>query len=72
MYTDAATSMTNREEMLDAAAELIEKDLELLGATAIEDKLQVQDDPLLRMGPCYVPHRLSSRLAFAFFVFLDT
>ena len=30
----------NREEMLDAASDLIEKDLVLLGCTAIEDKLQ--------------------------------
>lgn len=39
-YDEAATSMENRSEKLDAVAELIEKDLELLGATAIEDKLQ--------------------------------
>ncbi|KAJ3309397.1 hypothetical protein HDV04_006184 [Boothiomyces sp. JEL0838] len=39
-YEKAATSITNREEMLDQAAEMIEKDLQLLGATAIEDKLQ--------------------------------
>ncbi|KAJ3323832.1 hypothetical protein HDV06_001202 [Boothiomyces sp. JEL0866] len=40
IYEKAATSITNREEMLDQAAEMIEKDLQLLGATAIEDKLQ--------------------------------
>ncbi|KAJ3271263.1 hypothetical protein HDV01_006935 [Terramyces sp. JEL0728] len=39
-YEKAATSITDREEMLDKAAELIEKDLQLVGATAIEDKLQ--------------------------------
>lgn len=39
-YDDAATTMENRGDKLDAAAELIEKDLILLGATAIEDKLQ--------------------------------
>ena len=32
--------MVNRSEELDRAAEMIEKDLVLLGATAIEDKLQ--------------------------------
>lgn len=39
-YDEASTSMENRSEKLDAVAELIEKDLILLGATAIEDKLQ--------------------------------
>ena len=32
--------MDNRDEKLDAVYEEIEQDLELLGATAIEDKLQ--------------------------------
>jgi len=32
--------MTNREAKIEAVQELIEKDLELVGATAIEDKLQ--------------------------------
>ncbi|KAG2230430.1 hypothetical protein INT48_009176 [Thamnidium elegans] len=36
----AATTLVNRAEELDKAAELIEKDLLLLGATAIEDRLQ--------------------------------
>ncbi|ODV92113.1 hypothetical protein CANCADRAFT_22881 [Tortispora caseinolytica NRRL Y-17796] len=40
VYDEAATAMTDRQEKLEAAAELIEKDLCLLGATAIEDKLQ--------------------------------
>ncbi|KAJ1673414.1 aminophospholipid translocase [Spiromyces aspiralis] len=40
MYEQAATSMTNRQEKLDQAAEEIERDMFLLGATAIEDKLQ--------------------------------
>jgi phospholipid-transporting ATPase len=39
-FDEAAASINNRQDALDAAAELIEKDLELLGATAIEDKLQ--------------------------------
>ena len=39
-YYEASTSLDNRSDKLDAAAELIEKDLFLLGATAIEDKLQ--------------------------------
>ena len=33
-------AMDNRDEKLDAVYEEIEQDLELLGATAIEDKLQ--------------------------------
>ncbi|KZT04791.1 phospholipid-translocating P-type ATPase [Laetiporus sulphureus 93-53] len=40
IYEQAATTINGRGEALDKAAELIEKDLFLLGATAIEDKLQ--------------------------------
>ena len=40
IYDKAATTLTNRAEELDKAAEIIEKDMFLLGATAIEDKLQ--------------------------------
>jgi phospholipid-transporting ATPase len=40
IYDTAATTLTNRAEELDKAAEIIEKDMTLLGATAIEDKLQ--------------------------------
>jgi phospholipid-transporting ATPase len=40
IYDKAATTINNRSEELDKAAELIEKDLFLLGATAIEDRLQ--------------------------------
>lgn len=39
-YVAAAQSLEKRDEKIDAAAEEIEKDLYLLGATAIEDKLQ--------------------------------
>ena len=35
-----AVSLENREEKLDASYDVIEKNLTLLGATAIEDKLQ--------------------------------
>ncbi len=37
----AANSITDRAVKLAAVAEIIEKDLDVLGATAIEDKLQV-------------------------------
>ena len=40
IYEKAATTINNRQDELDKAAELIEKDLFLLGATAIEDRLQ--------------------------------
>ncbi|KAN0083007.1 hypothetical protein V8E54_002095 [Elaphomyces granulatus] len=41
IFDRAATTVSgNRQDELDKAAELIEKDLILLGATAIEDKLQ--------------------------------
>ena len=36
----AAVALENRDEKLDAVYDMIEKDLTLLGATAIEDKLQ--------------------------------
>lgn len=39
-YYEASTSLDDRAGKLDEVAELIEKDLFLLGATAIEDKLQ--------------------------------
>lgn len=40
VYTDATTSLIARQARIEAAGELIERDLELAGATAIEDKLQ--------------------------------
>lgn len=40
VYHDATTSLVNRQELIEEAAELIEQDFELAGATAIEDKLQ--------------------------------
>ncbi|KAK6341263.1 hypothetical protein TWF696_008347 [Orbilia brochopaga] len=40
IFEKAATTINNRGEELDKAAELIEKELFLLGATAIEDRLQ--------------------------------
>ncbi|CAI6379299.1 ALI_HP2_G0000400.mRNA.1.CDS.1 [Saccharomyces cerevisiae] len=40
IYNEAATTLDNRAEKLDEAANLIEKNLILIGATAIEDKLQ--------------------------------
>lgn len=40
IYDAAATTLVNRADELDKAAEIIEKDMTLLGATAIEDKLQ--------------------------------
>ena len=40
LYLKATTSLVSRQEMIEKAGELIERDLELAGATAIEDKLQ--------------------------------
>lgn len=40
IYDQAAQTINGRGEALDNAAELIERDMFLLGATAIEDKLQ--------------------------------
>ncbi|KAG7395468.1 hypothetical protein PHYBOEH_003698 [Phytophthora boehmeriae] len=39
-YVEASTSLEDRESKLDACAEMIEKNMILLGVTAIEDKLQ--------------------------------
>lgn len=41
VYNDATTSLVNRQEMIETAGEMIEQSLDLVGATAIEDKLQV-------------------------------
>ncbi|KYQ93719.1 transmembrane protein [Tieghemostelium lacteum] len=41
-FFQANTSIENREEKVEAVCELIEKDLNLIGTTAIEDKLQNQ------------------------------
>lgn len=40
IYDQAAATINGRGEALDKAAEIIEKEMFLLGATAIEDKLQ--------------------------------
>ena len=40
IYDDASTSLVNRQEKVENAAEVIEQNLELAGVTAIEDKLQ--------------------------------
>lgn len=40
VYLDASTNLVNRHEMIENAGALVERDLELAGATAIEDKLQ--------------------------------
>lgn len=40
IYDKAASQLSGRAEALDRAAEIIERNLQLLGATAIEDKLQ--------------------------------
>ena len=40
LYLDASTSLDHRQEKIENAGAMIEKELELTGATAIEDKLQ--------------------------------
>lgn len=39
-YHEASTSLVDRQEMIEQAGDMIEKDFDLAGATAIEDKLQ--------------------------------
>ena len=43
-YRDAATAMVKREEKMEAVADRLERDFELVGCTAIEDKLQDEVD----------------------------
>lgn len=40
VFDDATTSLVDRQERIDDAGDLIEQSLELIGASAIEDKLQ--------------------------------
>ena len=40
LYLDASTSLVDRQERVENTGSMIERDLELAGATAIEDKLQ--------------------------------
>lgn len=40
IYVDATTSLLNRQELIEKAGDMIEKNFDLTGATAIEDKLQ--------------------------------
>ncbi|KAL8683886.1 MAG: hypothetical protein Q9186_000229 [Xanthomendoza sp. 1 TL-2023] len=40
LYLDATTSLVDRQEKVENVGSLVEKDFELAGATAIEDKLQ--------------------------------
>jgi phospholipid-translocating ATPase len=40
VYSDATTSLVNRQELIEAAGEMIEQSFDLIGASAIEDKLQ--------------------------------
>jgi phospholipid-translocating ATPase len=37
---DATTSLTDRQQLIENAGEMIEQNFDLAGATAIEDKLQ--------------------------------
>ncbi|CZT10991.1 related to P-type ATPase [Rhynchosporium agropyri] len=39
-FHEASTSLVNRQELIDQASETLERDLDLTGATAIEDELQ--------------------------------
>lgn len=40
LYLDASTSLVERQEKMEKVGSMLERDLELAGATAIEDKLQ--------------------------------
>jgi phospholipid-translocating ATPase len=40
IYTDATTSLVDRQKLIEVAGDMVEQNFELAGATAIEDKLQ--------------------------------
>ncbi|KAF7562215.1 hypothetical protein G7046_g1929 [Stylonectria norvegica] len=40
IWDEATTSLVNRQDLIEAAGDMIEQSLDLVGATAIEDKLQ--------------------------------
>lgn len=40
IYDMATSAVDNRDEEIEKASEMVERDLEILGATALEDKLQ--------------------------------
>ncbi|OQO03363.1 hypothetical protein B0A48_11621 [Cryoendolithus antarcticus] len=40
LYQDATTSLVDRQQRIEDVAEMLEQDMDLLGASAIEDKLQ--------------------------------
>jgi phospholipid-translocating ATPase len=40
IYNEATTSIVNRQELVESAGEMIEQSFDLIGASAIEDKLQ--------------------------------
>ena len=48
-YKAASTAIANRAEKLDEVAELAERNLFLLGATAIEDRLQVSSSWMIAL-----------------------
>eukprot|EP00741_Cyanophora_paradoxa_P014287 tig00020780_g13779.t1 len=48
-FKKAATAVVNREQKVEDACELIEKDLRLLGATGIEDRLQAGVPETIRL-----------------------
>lgn len=48
-YEEAKTSIHNREENIQSIVELLEQDLQLLGLTGVEDKLQLDVKPTLEM-----------------------
>jgi hypothetical protein len=54
----ASIALDNREERLEKVAEAIEVDLQLIGASAIEDKLQDVSAYILIMNVCVVTCRV--------------
>jgi len=53
-FIKASNVLTNREATIDDTAKLIEKNLILLGATAVEDKLQ--DQVSLQLFKCFITY----------------
>jgi len=54
LYQRAASRLDDREAQVAAVAESLEQGMELMGVTAIEDKLQVQHWTVPVTGTCFL------------------
>jgi hypothetical protein len=55
-WNKAQNSMVARDELLEEAASMVENDFTILGATAIEDKLQDEGEVIDTMTRCFIDY----------------